>query len=219
VSEAVCFLYDFDGLLIDSETAGLISWQELYAEHGYELDLDHWLAEVVASRGPVMPTAAFENAHGSAPDWRRLEAERIRRRDELLVARPGVPGHLAAAAAAGVRLAIVSNAPDWWVDAMLEHTGIDPDLFEIVVTKSPELAKKPQPDAYLHAMRTLDTTADRVLVFEDSPPGIAAATAAGLLCVAVPNAVTERMDLSGAPVILPRIDALPVHRLIALARG
>ncbi len=103
-------LYDFDGLLIDSETAGLLSWKRVYAEFGHELDLAHWLSETEAGRGPCMPTERLAELVGKPVDWEAVERRRIVWRDELLVTRPGVEEHLAEARRLGFDLAIVSNA-------------------------------------------------------------------------------------------------------------
>ena len=206
-------LYDFDGLLIDSETAGLLSWQRLYREYGHELDLDHWLAEIAAGRGPCMPTARLDSLVTHPIDWAATESRRLAWRDELLVARPGVFDHLAQAAELGLAKAIVSNAPDWWLTEQLDRTGIGAANFEVVITKSPGLAKKPAPDAYLRALAALGVAATDAVAFEDSPIGVAAAQAAGIACVAVPNLVTAHFDLSAADLVLPTLTARPLAEL------
>jgi HAD superfamily hydrolase (TIGR01509 family) len=205
-------LYDLDGLLLDSETAGLISWREVYAAHGCELDLEHWLGEVAAGRGPVMPKQRLEELVGRPVDWDEIEHARLARRDELLVARPGALQHLAAARALG-HTALVSNAPAWWIEQQLPRLAVPRQQFDAIVTGAPGLARKPAPDAYLKALRELGVAAEAALAFEDSPVGIAAAQAAGIRCVAVPNEVTAHLDLSAADLILPALDARPLPSL------
>lgn len=207
-------LYDLDGLLLDSETAGLVSWREVYAAHGCELDLEHWLGEVAAGRGPVMPKQRLEELLGRPVDWDEVERGRLLRRDELLVARPGAVQHLAAARALGLRTALVSNAPAWWIEQQLPRLGIPAAHFDTIVTGAPDLARKPAPDAYLRALQELAVAASAAIAFEDSPVGIAAARAAGIRCVAVPNEVTEHLDLSAADLILPALDARPLSALL-----
>ncbi|HEV7649352.1 MAG TPA: HAD-IA family hydrolase [Actinophytocola sp.] len=188
-------LYDFDGLLIDSETAGLMSWRAVYDRFGQTLDTGHWLGEVAAGRGPCMPIAQLEEALGRALDWDDLEPGRKAHRDELIVARPGVREHLARARELGLTCAIVSNAPGWWIDEQLANTGLDPARFATIVCKDGKRAGKPAPDAYLAALDALGVAAGDALAFEDSPVGVAAARAAGIRCVAVPNEVTAAMPL------------------------
>lgn len=207
-------LYDLDGLLLDSETAGLVSWREVYAAHGCELDLAHWLGEVAAGRGPVMPKQQLEAQLGRPVDWDEVERGRLVRRDELLVARPGALRHVAAARALGLRTALVSNAPAWWIDQQVPRLGAPAPQFDAIVTGDPGLARKPAPDAYLKALQELGVAAQAAIAFEDSPVGIRAAQAAGIRCVAVPNEVTEHLDLSAADVVLPTLDARPLPSLL-----
>ncbi|OKI02387.1 hypothetical protein A6A06_15200 [Streptomyces sp. CB02923] len=203
-------LYDFDGLLIDSETAGLLSWKRVYAEFGHELDLAHWLSEIEAGRGPCMPTQRLAELVGTPVDWEAVERRRIVWRDELLVARPGAGEHLAEARRLGFDLAIVSNAPDWWIRQRMDSAGIAHEFFDVIICKTEGIARKPAPDAYLAALRELGCAAGDALAFEDSPVGIRAARAARIRCVAVPNMVTAHFDLSAADVTLPSLDARPL---------
>lgn len=207
-------LYDFDGLLIDSEVAGLRSWRALYAEFGQTLDTEHWVGEVAAGRGPVMPTALLEELVGRTLDWAELEPRRKAHRDELIVARPGVRAHLARARELGLSCAIVSNAPGWWIEEQLANTGLSPDHFAVIVCKDGTRAKKPAPDAYLAALDALSVRPADALAFEDSPIGIAAAKAAGLRCVAVPNEVTKDLPLDAADQILPSLASVPLDDLL-----
>ncbi|WP_273940675.1 HAD family hydrolase [Kutzneria chonburiensis] len=210
----VAVLYDFDGLLIDSETAGLISWTEVYESFGHSIDRDHWLAETLAGRGPCMPKEQLAALVTETIDWDTVEALRLKRRDELLVLRPGVREHLAQAEELGALTGIVSNAPDWWISQRLAAVGLEESRFDVVITKSAGLAKKPAPDAYLAALDKLGATAAEAIAFEDSPIGIRAARQAGIRCVAVPNAVTENFDLTIADLVLDRIDAVPLAELL-----
>lgn len=207
-------LYDFDGLLIDSETAGLLSWRKVYAEFGHEVDLEYWLAETSAGRGPCMPKRQLEELTGTPIDWEAVEPERLRWRDELLVPRPGALEHLLQAEALGMPKAIVSNAPDWWVTEQLARTGIEAERFDVIITKASALAKKPAPDSYLAALERLGVPAGDAVAFEDSPIGIVAAQAAEIKCVAVPNLVTRHLDLSGADLVIPSLAARSLEELV-----
>jgi HAD superfamily hydrolase (TIGR01509 family) len=210
----VAVLYDFDGLLIDSETAGLTSWTEVYEPFGHPVDRDHWLAETLAGRGPCMPKEQLAALVTEPTDWDAVEAARLKRRDELLVLRPGADAQLAAAQELGALIGIVSNAPDWWISQRLAAVGLEESRFDVVITKSAGLAKKPAPDAYLVALGKLGATAEEAIAFEDSPIGIRAAKAAGIRCVAIPNAVTENFDQTIADLVLDRLDARPLAELL-----
>ncbi|MGP4110778.1 HAD family hydrolase [Streptomyces sp. 4N509B] len=214
----VAVLYDFDGLLVDSETAGLVSWRDIYEEFGHELDIAWWLAELSAGRGPCMPREQLAEAVGAAIDWEEVEARRLRRRDELLVLRPGAADHLDACERLGVRKAIVSNAPDWWITERLSACGIDIARFDAVMTKSAGLAKKPAPDSYLAVLEELGVPADSAVAFEDSPIGVRAAQAAGVACVAIPNFVTANFDLGEADLVLPALHSRPLEEVLDALR-
>src|SRR3954469_3520226 len=103
----VAVLYDFDGLLIDSETAGLTSWTEVYESFGHPIDREHWLAETLAGRGPCLPKEQLAALVADQIDWDTVESSRLKRRDELLVLRPGVLEHLAQAKELGALVGIV----------------------------------------------------------------------------------------------------------------
>lgn len=207
-------LYDFDGLLVDSEYAGLLSWQKVYESHGHEVDLGHWHAEVAAGRGPVMPTARLEELVGGPLDWAELEPRRKRHRDWLITVRPGVLAHLDRARDLDLPCAIVSNAPGWWIDEQLVNTGLARDYFAAVICRDGSRAGKPAPDAYLAALDTLGMAAADALAFEDSPVGVTAAKAAGVRCVAVPNHVTATMALD-ADQSVPSLADVSLDELLA----
>ena len=195
-------LYDLDGTLIDSETAGLVSWGEVFRAHGCSVDEQHWLAEVAAGRGPCMPTAELEAAVGRRLDWVELEEKRLVRRNELLIARPGALEHLAQARSMGLATALVTNAPQWWVEEQLGRNGLDEHDFDAIVTGHSGLSRKPAPDVYLKALDLLMLKPADAVSVEDSPVGISSAVAAGVACVAVANEVTRRLDLSGADLVV-----------------
>jgi beta-phosphoglucomutase-like phosphatase (HAD superfamily) len=74
---------------------------------------------------------------------------------------------------------------------------------------------KPRPALYLEALDRLGVTADDAVAFEDSPNGVAAAKAAGLLCVAVPNAITGALDLRAADLVVRSLAEVRLDELLA----
>jgi HAD superfamily hydrolase (TIGR01509 family) len=207
-------LYDLDGTLIDSETAGLVSWTEVFRAHGATLDEQRWLAEVAAGRGPCMPTAELEAALGHRLDWAVLEAERLVRRDELLTARPGALEHLAQARGMELATALVTNAPLWWVEQQLGRNGLDEHDFDAIVSGHSGLPRKPAPEVYLAALDLLELKPADAVSLEDSPVGVAAAVAAGVGCVAVANEVTRRLDLGAADLVVDSLTQVMPRTLL-----
>jgi HAD superfamily hydrolase (TIGR01509 family) len=207
-------LYDLDGTLIDSETAGLVSWTEVFRAHGATLDEQRWLAEVAAGRGPCMPTAELEAAVGRRLDWAVLEAERLVRRDELLTARPGALEHLAQARGMELATALVTNAPLWWVEQQLGRNGLGEHDFDAIVSGHSGLPRKPAPEVYLAALELLELKPADAVSLEDSPVGVAAAVAAGVGCVAVANEVTRRLDLGAADLVVDSLTQVMPRTLL-----
>jgi HAD superfamily hydrolase (TIGR01509 family) len=104
--------------------------------------------------------------------------------DGILALRPGVEELLVAAAAAGLRQAIVTTSGRPAVGALLQQLfPAGADCFSFWVCGDDVSRKKPHPEAYLQAADRLGLPRQQVLVLEDSPVGLAAAAAAGLACV------------------------------------
>ena len=99
-------------------------------------------------------------------------------------ARPGAR-ELVEALVGRRRLGVASNSTRAWVDAVLAASGFA-DLFEVVVTAQDVAEPKPAPDVYLRAAELLASPASDTIALEDSPPGAAAARAAGAYVIAVP---------------------------------
>jgi putative hydrolase of the HAD superfamily len=189
-------IFDFDGLILDTETPEVQLWQELFSRHGQEFPMDDWVRTVVgsstASLDPRQHLASLSGA--SLPRITRQEktARLRRRRQAPLPPLPGVREMLTLARQAGLRLAIASSSPHRWVDGTLSRLGFL-SLFEAVVCREDAARVKPAPDLYLAALAALQVPPSRALAFEDSPNGITAARQAGLKVVGVPNNITSRL--------------------------
>jgi HAD superfamily hydrolase (TIGR01509 family) len=142
---------------------------------------------------------------------------RIERRTQLVLAQPVLPGVtelVDAARVAGLRVGVASSSSCQWVNGHLERLGLR-DRFDCVRCRDDVAAVKPAPDLYLASIECLGVRADEALAIEDSPNGVAAAKAAGLRCVAVPNVITGGLDLSGADVVLESLDGVTPAALVA----
>jgi HAD superfamily hydrolase (TIGR01509 family) len=210
-------LFDFDGLIVDTETPSYASWQALYREHGQELGLDRWSAAVGTING-FDPVAHLEELVG--PIDRASALERRLARDlelcDLEDLRPGVLETLEEARRRGLPAAIVSSSSRPWIDrhlARLERA----EHFDAIVTADGDLARaKPLPVLYLEALDRLQIGADEAIAFEDSPNGVRAAKAAGIFTVAIPNGVTASLGLDEADLVVASLAELPFERLVAM---
>jgi len=193
-------LFDFDGLICDTERAAHGSWDELYSRLlGDGLPAEVWAAMAGRSDGESVALADLSARLGLPVD-ESIRAARLRRKHELCAAepvRPGVADLLDAGREAGLAFGVVSSSPLAWVDRHLARLGLG-GRFRSLVTGDDTTRHKPAPDLYRLALSRNGVTAGDAVAFEDSESGVRAATAAGLYCVAVRNAVGAHADLSAA---------------------
>lgn len=211
-------VFDFDGLIVDTETASLRVWQHLWREHGLRLDVATFFAphggDVIAQR-----YAALAAAVGPAYDQEASHAIRIAYRDEVhaaLTPADGITEWLDEARELGLRLAVASSSPRVWVVDHLRNAGLL-DRFELLACGDDVDSVKPDPAVYLLALARLGVDADRALAFEDTVHGVAAATAAGLRCVAIPHPHADRSAFTAADRVLA--SAKDVSLAVLTGRG
>jgi HAD superfamily hydrolase (TIGR01509 family) len=208
-------LFDFDGLIVDTETPSRASWQELYREHGHELPLDRW-ATLVGTVGGWDPFETLEELVGPV-DRVALRERRLARElelGEIEELRPGVLEYLEEAERRGLARAIVSSSSNWWIDRHLGRLERAEHFDAIVAANGDEERAKPRPTLYLEALDRLGLGAEEAVAFEDSPNGVRAAKAAGLFCVAVPNGVTATLALDEADLVVASLAELPFASLV-----
>jgi HAD superfamily hydrolase (TIGR01509 family) len=215
------FLFDFDGLLVDTETASRAGWELIFREHGHELPPEKWALMVGTIDGWDI-WAHLEGLAGAPLDREALNARRVAHQLTLLELedlRPGIVDYLEACERLGLRRAIVSSSSRSWIDrhlARLERaTGWD----AIVTADLDRERAKPRPTLYLEALELLGVEAGEAVAFEDSPNGVRAATEAGIFTVAVPNAITRDLGLDDADLVVESLADLPPDRLLELVRG
>jgi putative hydrolase of the HAD superfamily len=212
-------IFDFDGIVLDSETPEYESHRRIYARCGVELSEEEWCGVIGTwSEGHDERWISTLAARAiGAPSRDDYQAERRRIFEELVPKEPmrGIRDLLARLVAAGVPCAIASSAPARWVVPAVDTIGMRP-LFGAIVTGDAVNHRKPAPDVYLEAARRLGVDPARSIAIEDSGPGIAAARAAGLKTVAIPHRLTARHDLSGADLAVAHAGELTLARLEAL---
>jgi HAD superfamily hydrolase (TIGR01509 family) len=213
-------VFDFDGLILETEGPSLDSWSEIYREHGFEVPLAKWRYDVGSDRGfePVDYLAALV---GEGLDKVATQKRRDERKNELIAAldlMEGVRDYVADARRMGLKLAIASSSSREWVIGHIERLRIHA-FWDAVLTRDDVARTKPFPDLYVAAVKALDVHPSQAVALEDSPNGIAAAKDAGLRCVAVPNALTRDLDVSRADVRLSSLAEMPLERLLAVLSG
>ena len=212
-------VFDFDGLIIDTETPEYQAWQEIFTAHGTTLPLQTWVRCIGTADHGWDPYAALEAGSGHQVDRAAVRAERRARIQTLMreqPVRPGVESVLRQAQQLGLRIGLASSSNLEWVSRHLRDYGLL-QHFDVLRTSDDVVRTKPDPALYRLAVEALGVRPDEAIAFEDSPNGLAAAKAAGLFRVAVPNPMTRQLNLDDADVVLPSIDAMPLQELLALA--
>ena len=213
-------IFDFDGLILDTETAEIRSWQNIYAEYGYPFPQDEFI-QIVGGYGTSNFDAALylqDLTHGSlSADSLRLrhhnESGDAIRRSLIL---PGVTNILTEAKRSQMKLAVASSSPHSWVDTHLTRLGLF-QVFDKIICgdDAPPGRTKPKPDLFLKALEQLNVQADEAVVFEDSPHGVAAANAAGIAVVLVPNLTTSLLPFNGNYIKLKSLAEMSLAELLA----
>ena len=212
-------IFDFDGLILDTETPDYEVWCSIYREHGFELPREEW-GKIIGGTGLAQFDAAEHLSlllQGrldsiSLRDRHRLESHAMTMAQSIL---PGVMDYLHEAKMLGMKLAIASSSPHSWVDTHAKRLGIF-DVFDTVICADDVGAgrTKPNPDLFLLALDRFRVRKNEAIVFEDSPNGVRAARAAGIFVVAVPNSVTSQLAIENANLTLTSLADLPLHDLL-----
>lgn len=210
-------VFDFDGLIVDTEWPEYRSIAECFERHGLSFPPQRWV-HVIGSSWDVDWVAELEAALGHPLDRDALHAERRERARAMrhpLTALPGVGALLESAQAAGLGLAVASSSPRRWVEPMLEELGLSHYFALTRCLDDVELAK-PSPELYLSACAGLGVDPAATVALEDSANGVTAANAAGMRSVAVPNRLTRWLDLSHAHLVVDSLAEVDLARLTTL---
>jgi HAD superfamily hydrolase (TIGR01509 family) len=210
-------IFDFDGLIVDTESPIFRSWQELYESYGGHLELAAWATRVVGTVSNELEH--FDNLEaqlGYPVDRVTLSPKRRQRELELVSMqppRPGVREYLQDARRLGLKTGVASSSPCKWVVGHLEHLGLLP-YFDLVLARDDVGKVKPDPELFLTVLAGLHVSPEQAIAFEDSPTGVTAAKRAGMTCVAVPNNLTRLLPLEEADLCLESMADLPLEELI-----
>ena len=205
-------IFDFDGLILDTESPMRTSWMEIFESSGLGVSDEDWASLLGASADPPEAYALLEAHLGRSIDRKELHHQRMTRELELLEAEailPGVRSLIAEAQASKLKLAVASSSERAWVEGLLSRHRLL-SRFDVIVCAEDVSETKPAPDLFLSALDRLGIESDEAIVFEDSHHGVAAARRASIFVVAVPNRVTQCLDFSHANL---RIRSIAEHSL------
>jgi HAD superfamily hydrolase (TIGR01509 family) len=214
MARTAAVLFDFDGVLVDTEWAIYQAWRRTFEAHGHELPLEIYTRCIGSDFATWSPKTHLEELTGLAFDWHDLDERRqVEIRAELSGEgpMPGVTGLLEKLPACGLPAAVVSSSSRHWVDGWLEKLGII-HHFHSTICRGDAPRIKPAPDLFLAAADRLAVDPRDCLVIEDSLNGLHAAKAAGMEVWIVPNRVTRCLDFSNADRVFASLGEIATAR-------
>jgi len=212
-------IFDFDGLILDTELPEYQAWQVVFESFGCVLPLAEWAAEI-GTIGVFDTYAYLESQLGRPVDRAAVRARHRAHFAELMQGQsllPGVERYIRDAKARGLRIGIASSSSRGWVVGYLERFGLDAS-FDCLRCFDDVERVKPAPDLYLAALQALGALPHEAIALEDSPNGALAAARAGIFCVAVPNPLTRQLAIV-ADLQLASLADMPLSNLLAHVGG
>lgn len=213
--EAVVF--DFDGLVADTETPEYRSWAQVYREYGSELPIDVWSVVIGTDSGAFDPCADLAARTGREIDRSAVQKRRMELYTDALAqlkVRPGVREYLEEADRLGLKIGLASSSSREWVATHLGAFGLL-RYFTCIRTRDDVQTVKPDPALYRETLMCLGVRPEAAVAFEDSVHGARAALAAGMRCIIVPNEVTAHLTFPPVHGRLRSMADMPLARLLA----
>jgi HAD superfamily hydrolase (TIGR01509 family) len=214
---------DFDGLIVDTETPIFEAWLAAYRRRGQSVGLDEWQHALGTHGGfdPLDHLATLVGGSLALQPGQALDREAVLAEVKASTAQgcegqpllPGVEALLHEARALGLGRAVASSSSCGWVDGWLRRHRIR-DLLDVVVARDDVRKVKPDPELFLLAASRLGVEPAACVVFEDSPNGMRAALAAGMRCVAVPNALTRPLACPDVDLVLESLAERPLASIL-----
>jgi len=209
-------IFDFDGLIVDTEVPDFQSWQEIYQMYGCHLPLSTWATCIGGSVDLFNPYDYLEEQLGRPIEREKIRSKRRQRYIELVEMQPILPGvkdYIDKAKLMRLKIGLASSSSRDWVIGHLSRLGLLAH-FDCIKCSDDVKHVKPNPELYSSVLNELNLRDDEGIVFEDSANGILAAKRAGLFCVAVPNPMTIHLSLDLADLQLNSLADLPLEDLL-----
>jgi pseudouridine-5'-monophosphatase len=204
-------LFDFDGLLADSEPLQEAAWHRFVARYDRVLQQD-LMRRMFGLR--LVDSAALVREELGLPlsveqVMQERDAEFLASLSGLLQPMPEAGVTVRAMAELGLRIGLATSGHRRYLTMALGELGLT-KAFDVIVTGDTVARGKPAPDIFLRAAELLGVPPAQCVVVEDAPHGISAARAAGMFAVAVPNELTHDLDFTAAHMICPSLGAFRV---------
>jgi HAD superfamily hydrolase (TIGR01509 family) len=210
-------IFDFDGLIIDTETPAFVTWQKVYRDYGQELSLELWQSAIGRASGTgFAPLDYLTSLIGNTFDAGIVREKR--RQHKIILCeqeslRPGILETIADAKNLGLTCTVASSSGREWVEGWLQKHDVLKH-FAFTKTRDDVTSVKPAPDLFLSVASQLNLQPNECLIFEDSPNGTLAALNAGMPCVVVTNPVTEGLEFPKHTLKLKQIDEIRLEDIL-----
>lgn len=211
-------IFDFDGLILDTEVPVFEAWRENYRAHGHELPLEIYVGCVGSDFAGFDPKQHLESLVEEPIDWDHWDdwrAATAREHTNRLEPFPGVVEILTEAADRGIPCVVASSSPRSWVEGHLDRLDLL-GHFHSTRCLDDVSRPKPAPELFLAAAEAAAVPVHAALVLEDSLNGLRAALAADIDCVIIPNEVTELLSFEGAAAVVPTLAGISIDHLVEL---
>lgn len=188
-------VFDFDGTIVDTETAWYQAFQQAYENCGAELTLETFAQCIGTSHDHFNPYEYINTLLDQpveADSFKQQVHDRHSKLMENVALRPGVIELLQAARSAGLKIGLATSSRREWIDKYLEQHDLG-GYFECIRTMENVKKVKPDPELYTQTLACLGVQGDEAIAIEDSPNGAKAAVRAGMYCVVIPNDITNTL--------------------------
>ena len=212
-------IFDFDGVILDTETPDFGTWRDEFEHHGVELDRSLWSSFIGGGGGAFDVCAHLEEQAGRPIDRELVRARRRRRYLNIVESSPLLPGvteYMVQARELGLKVGVASSSDRKWVEGHLARRDLM-RLVDSVKSRDDVASVKPDPELFLASAESLGVRPGRCLAIEDSANGVTAATRAGMFCVVVSNPMTRDMDVGHADLRLNALSDMPLAELLERA--
>lgn len=209
-------IFDFDGLMIDTEIPRAVTWKQIFENNGFTLSMEDYYKTIGSDDSAYDPADDLSKRTQNKLSKQEISAWVEEKSQQMIFEQPLLPGVediIHKAHDSGMKLGIASSSFRDWVIPLLEKHHIQ-QYFDVVFTRENVKFTKPDPELYLSAMKAMGLLPNTSIAFEDSSNGIKAAKAAGMYCIAVPNEITRKMNLQIADKIVDSFNDLSIAELI-----
>jgi HAD superfamily hydrolase (TIGR01509 family) len=209
-------IFDFDGLILDTEMSSFQTWQEIYEEHDCQLPFSTWAICIGGSTELFDPFEYLEQQIGRPVLREEIRLRRRLRHVQIVEEQPVLPGvedYMLSAKRLGLKIGLASSSRHEWVDSHLTRLGLI-DYFDSIKCFDDVKQSKPDPELYLAVLDALGVHGREAIALEDSPNGVIAAQQAGIYCVVVPNPVTRQLPLEHADLCLSSLGDVSLEQLL-----